>query len=602
MANYTTLGNINLFACYLGTIKKYEDSYRNKPTASKVAFFQQAANSLTTSIGIPPIKITNSIIYEDRSKPTDPLIPAPYTIGTFDSVSGNIIRLNDLRIVNQDIKEFRKLAVTFYHELRHAEQLFRGLQYYRQVLKQTSIVDVGKNIDVFAKDVSKYPLPPDRTNFGAVMYREYITSLVEKQYEKSTVERDSFLFSREGYKILGYSQSEATAWYNLAFENIDTDVVRANVAGKGPVGSITSQTPLGLVDSTTSYYSSRVKLTKVGSNIGIMIDGVPKMFQPIPISELNSISGSSISNNNDTLNGDVIIVAGVIVPSPFKDDLIQGFGGNDVIDGKEGNDFLYGNEGADSIKGGNGNDRLFGGAGNDFLEGGSGNDILDGETGNDTMSGGLGDDIYYIDSIGDIIQGEIITGGKDLVYSSISLNLGAFLEDLMLIGDGNITGAGNGLNNLLVGNNKVNILNGLAGDDILYGLNGNDILKGGDGNDYLNGDGKFGIADGDGIDGNSTFVVPRPVVLGSDLMEGGKGNDTYVVNIISDVVVENVAEGIDTVISSISYNLGANLENLTLVGSGNITGAGNTLDNVLTGNDKVNLLNGWERHHLWGRW
>jgi Ca2+-binding RTX toxin-like protein len=442
------------------------------------------------------------------------------------------------------------------------------------------MLDEYKNPKVALDPITKKPILDPVTN-----------SPIAVQYEKEVIERDSFLFSREGYKILGYSQAQATAWYNLAFENIDADVVRGETSN-GPTGAVVSRTPLGLVDPTTSYYSTRVKLAKVGATTTITIDGAPKTFQPIPISELNSISGNSISNNNDTLNGDVVIVAGAIVPSPFKDDLIQGFGGNDVIDGKEGNDFLYGNEGADSIKGGNGNDRLFGGAGNDFLEGGSGNDILDGETGNDTMSGGLGDDSYYMDSVGDIIQGEIITGGRDLVYSSVSLNLGEFLEDLILTGDGNITGAGNGLNNLLVGNNKVNILNGLAGDDILYGLNGNDTLKGGDGNDYLNGDGKFGIADGDGVDGNSTFAVPSPVVLGSDLMEGGKGNDTYVVNIIGDVVVENVAEGIDTVISSISYNLGANLENLTLVGSGNITGAGNTLDNVLTGNDKVNLLNG----------
>jgi hypothetical protein len=301
MANYTTLGNVNLFACYLGTIKKYEDLYRNKSTASKVAFFQQAANFLTSNIGIPPIQIKGNVIYNDN--PINSLIPDPYTIGVFRSISGNTIELNNLRMVNQDIKDFRKLAVTFYHELRHAEQLFRGLQYYRQVLKQTGAVGVGNNIDIFAKDISKYPLPPDRISFGAAMSREYITNYVDRQYEKNVVERDSFLFSREGYKILGYSQAEATAWYNLAFENIDTNVVRANVAGKGPVGSITSQTPLGLVDSTTSYYSSRVKLTKVGSNIGITIDGAPKTFQPIPISELNPISGNPISSSSDILNG-----------------------------------------------------------------------------------------------------------------------------------------------------------------------------------------------------------------------------------------------------------------------------------------------------------
>jgi hypothetical protein len=134
--NYTTLGNINLFSCYLGTIKKYEEIYRNKSASVKVSFFQQLSDFLTESIGIPQIKIKNNTIYKNQVKLSDPLVPDPYTIGLFRSTLGNTIELNNIRIGNEDIMEFRKLAVTFYHELRHAEQLFRGLQYYRQVLKK----------------------------------------------------------------------------------------------------------------------------------------------------------------------------------------------------------------------------------------------------------------------------------------------------------------------------------------------------------------------------------------------------------------------------------------------------------------------------------
>ncbi|EGF93280.1 hemolysin-type calcium-binding repeat 2 copies family protein [Asticcacaulis biprosthecium C19] len=70
----------------------------------------------------------------------------------------------------------------------------------------------------------------------------------------------------------------------------------------------------------------------------------------------------------------------------------------------------------------------------------------------------------------------------------------------------------------------------------------------------------------------------------------GAGDDTY--NVPGDVVVENPNEGTDLVISTITYTLGANVENLTLSGSGNIDGTGNELGNVITGNDGDNSLTG----------
>jgi Ca2+-binding RTX toxin-like protein len=79
---------------------------------------------------------------------------------------------------------------------------------------------------------------------------------------------------------------------------------------------------------------------------------------------------------------------------------------------------------------------------------------------------------------------------------------------------------------------------------------------------------------------------------GADTMIGGKGNDTYVVDHVGDVVTEITNEGIDTVESRISYTLGDNVENLTLTGSGNIDGTGNSTNNTITGNDGANILNG----------
>ncbi|MGH2412938.1 MAG: calcium-binding protein, partial [Microcystaceae cyanobacterium] len=124
------------------------------------------------------------------------------------------------------------------------------------------------------------------------------------------------------------------------------------------------------------------------------------------------------------------------------------------------------------------------------------------------------------------------------------------------------------------GNDGNDILSGGSGDDFLYGESGNDILNGGakdlldDGNDLLDGG------------------------MGNDTLLGGSGNDTYYVDSLGDVVVENSNSGTDTVFSSITYTLGANLQNLTLTGTNAINGTGNELNNVITGNAANNLLYG----------
>ena len=58
-------------------------------------------------------------------------------------------------------------------------------------------------------------------------------------------------------------------------------------------------------------------------------------------------------------------------------------------------------------------------------------------------------------------------------------------------------------------------------------------------------------------------------------MSGGAGNDTYVVDAAGDTVTEAASEGTDTVQAGVSYTLGANVENLTLTGTGNINATGN---------------------------
>ena len=76
-------------------------------------------------------------------------------------------------------------------------------------------------------------------------------------------------------------------------------------------------------------------------------------------------------------------------------------------------------------------------------------------------------------------------------------------------------------------------------------------------------------------------------------MNGGLGNDTYIVDNSGDLVLEtSAAGGIDSVQSSATFTLGSNIESLTLTGANAINGTGNNLANTLTGNGAANILDG----------
>jgi Ca2+-binding RTX toxin-like protein len=85
---------------------------------------------------------------------------------------------------------------------------------------------------------------------------------------------------------------------------------------------------------------------------------------------------------------------------------------------------------------------------------------------------------------------------------------------------------------------------------------------------------------------------------GADTMIGGDGNDTYYVDNIKDVIVEedqteSGAGDSDLVHSTAaSYTLPANVENLTIDGKSKGNGTGNDLNNVITGNAAVNVFIG----------
>ena len=157
--------------------------------------------------------------------------------------------------------------------------------------------------------------------------------------------------------------------------------------------------------------------------------------------------------------------------------------------------------------------------------------VLTGNSADNTLTGGAGDDSYVIDP-GDTVV-EQADEGVDTVQTNQSYTLDANVENLTLTGTSSVNGTGNTLDNVLIGNNGVNTL------------------------------------------------------------AGGLGNDTYVVG-SGDTVVESAGEGSDTIRSARTVRLGANVENITLLGEEAVDGIGNELGNVLVGNQGANVLEGHE--------
>jgi Ca2+-binding RTX toxin-like protein len=262
-------------------------------------------------------------------------------------------------------------------------------------------------------------------------------------------------------------------------------------------------------------------------------------------------------------------------------DALVGSDRAEAITGLKGNDLIEGRGGADHIDGGTGSDvasyvksatgvqvdltaavQKGGDAEGDVLinvedvRGSDYDDVLKGNAGTNVLSGMGGNDRFVFSGRNDTMDGG---NGIDAVDFSGSSSMNANLETgvasfkggkVMLIGIESLIGTGN--DDTLTGN---------ASDNVLIGGGGSDKLDGG---------------------------------AGADRMVGGLGNDVYFVDNIGDVTIEEANGGkIDTTNTSLNgYVLSANIENLVLAGTADLTGTGNESFNELIGNDGANVFYG----------
>jgi len=348
----------------------------------------------------------------------------------------------------------------------------------------------------------------------------------------------------------------------------------------------------------------------------------------------NTLAGNEKDNLLDGGGADDIMIGGAGNDTYIVDnagDVVAegGKGGNDTVRSSVSYDLTKGLEAGQEIENliltGSGTVNATGNALDNKLTGNDADNLLDGGVGADALAGGKGNDTYYVDNGADKITEAAHQGDNDAVFSTVDFSLAkiANIEALYLIG-GALDGTGNSANNELYGNGLANTLDGGKGADKMLGGDGDDIYIIDNAGDRIVEYDTFGS----GVDTARTWIsldhldanVDNIEILGSgainvignalnntitgnagkniidggkgdDALSGGKGDDTYYVDSIHDGVNEDPNGGKDTIVSSVSYVLSQNVENLTITGTAT-SAIGNLSDNTLTGNDGNNILSG----------
>ncbi|MEI6573176.1 MAG: hypothetical protein WCO61_06505 [Alphaproteobacteria bacterium] len=247
---------------------------------------------------------------------------------------------------------------------------------------------------------------------------------------------------------------------------------------------------------------------------------------------------------------------------------------------------------AQTVSGGAGADTIIGGAGNDsFSVGWGGNDTLDGGLGSDTLNlSGVNNAIYGIEAVTMTGQTGTMKGFSSTSpfnSNSSTVNFTSF-EYIWLSHTNSSLGNNNGY--------------GISDRFIGSATTSNIYIQGWGGADTLD-DGGGSAMTLDGNLDNDTYYIRSATTQINDPYFGGYGNFNTVNTTLTSIDLSSTQYGAGLIISNLNYLDSANslyTEGATwgssgwgtTIGSGNFTGIGNDLNNVITGGTGNNSLVG----------
>ena len=158
--------------------------------------------------------------------------------------------------------------------------------------------------------------------------------------------------------------------------------------------------------------------------------------------------------------------------------------------------------------------------------------------GANTLVGLGGDDLFYVNSIGDVVT-EVAGGGNDTVVATVTYTLqgNSNIELLSMLGSG-LTGTGTDGAESLLSSGGPNTLVGLGGDDFYYVNNAGDVVTeaANGGFDTVQAFVSYTLPanvealymNGSGLTGTGSSSADTLVTFGANTLVGADGNDTFV--------------------------------------------------------------------------